>query len=389
MTNMIRTRKLQVNIKIAVTMSSLICHLFKSRNSFVPSDRFSASKEAYVATVLYGSLLFSSAEGTYLGCFDVKKTELSGMIEKVDRNNMTVSMCSDFCGNGAYDKYGLQYGYRCYCGNLTEIFKNNDRAEDQCKNPCPGSPKCGGNQVIAIYNYTSYVGCYSYTPNEIMDFGGKVEYLTPTICSEICHTYKFFGVTQGSKCYCRSVISNTRQRNDDECNELPCQGVPTCGGSGYIAIWDFVNRTQINASTTVPPTTDMSASITVLSTIVSLYSEVFLALSFALGCLVVIGVLGISRRFYGRKFLTMDRPTMSYNETGRTMALRDDSLLHQAPLDNFISDKRPPLKSEYSGVIYSMEKNQFPCVSNRNAFHTDNIEIYEEMKALKIRCMSS
>ncbi|XP_071835425.1 uncharacterized protein [Apostichopus japonicus] len=336
----------------------------------------------FAATVLHGSLLFSS-EGAYLGCFKATKAELSGMMEKVGRNNMTVSMCSDFCGKGAYDNYGLQYGYRCYCGNLTEIVKNNDRAEDQCKNPCAGSPECGGNQVIAIYNYTSYVGCNSYIPNEIMDFGGKVEYLTPTICSEICHTYKFFGVTQGSKCYCRSVISNAQQRNDDECNELPCQGGPTCGGSGYIASWDFVNRTrkdsEINASTTVPPTTDMSTSITILSTIVSLYSEVFLALLFALGCLVVMGVLRISRRFHGRKFLTMDRPTMSYNKTGGTMALRDDSLLHQAPLDDLISDKRPPLTSEYSGVIYNMESNPFPCVSNRNAIHTDNIEIYEEM----------
>ncbi|XP_071835408.1 uncharacterized protein [Apostichopus japonicus] len=338
------------------------------------------------ATVLHGSLFFS-AEGTYLGCFDAKKAELSGMMERVERNNMTASMCSDICGKGAYDKYGLQYGYRCYCGNQTEILESNDRAEGQCNNPCKGAPKCGGNQVIAVYNYTSYVGCYSYAPNESIDFGGKVEYLTPTICREKCNKYKFFGVTQGSKCYCRSVISNTQQTNDDDCNELTCQGGPTCGGSGYIAMWDFVNRTlkdsEINASTTVPPATEMSASTTVPSTTISLCSEddkavvstVFLVLSFALGCLAVIGVSRLSRLYLSRKLVKDVRKLLKVSEFKRKLPSLDNrnynlAQLHACPTA-VPSDSREGVSIDFLSIGDDTERGHFTSELSTNVSEND------------------
>ncbi|PIK52229.1 hypothetical protein BSL78_10891 [Apostichopus japonicus] len=172
------------------------------------------------------------------------------MIEKAHKNNMTVTMCSDICGKDGHGIYGLQYGDRCYCGNQTEQLAQRSVVRGECNTACKGEPMCGGNQVITIYNASTYVGCFNYFPDDTTYFGGKILNLIPKICLDKCRAYRFYGLTQGSRCYCISHIANT-SREDVDCygNGIPCEGAEKCGGSGYIAIWDYKPETVVTDET--------------------------------------------------------------------------------------------------------------------------------------------
>lgn len=93
---------------------------------------------------------------------------------------------------------------------------------------------------------SSFVGCYNYSAEDKMNFGGYLPNLTRETCLEKCQSFSLFGLTGGDRCYCRSHLPNSSSVDRQFCRELPCQGEETCGAEQYVAIWDYSVEVEDN-----------------------------------------------------------------------------------------------------------------------------------------------
>lgn len=90
---------------------------------------------------------------------------------------------------------------------------------------------------------TSYEGPISVIKYE--DVIGKTERkpMTPQVCYEFCRRFdgvKFFGITNGSKCYCEPMFVVATAGNTGGC-KVACEGNPgaMCGGPDFSSIWEM------------------------------------------------------------------------------------------------------------------------------------------------------
>lgn len=65
---------------------------------------------------------------------------------------------------------------------------------------------------------------------------------------ERCQAYPFIGLAEGNKCFCSFESprdgNNSQFLEDHQCVEegITCPGGETCGGYGYVAIWDHIKE---------------------------------------------------------------------------------------------------------------------------------------------------
>ncbi|KAJ8033029.1 Kremen protein 1 [Holothuria leucospilota] len=90
---------------------------------------------------------------SYLGCYN-KNITTKHIGKPSKRNqNMTRSLCAEYCLSQNLLVYGLQFGTYCYCSTNDKEFTRFGRVEAvECNTRCAGGPKCGGNDFIAVYN---------------------------------------------------------------------------------------------------------------------------------------------------------------------------------------------------------------------------------------------
>jgi len=87
----------------------------------------------------------------HVGCkHDVQvknRRTYTDLVEKVDREPMTVEVCWNFCKNvSGAQFFGLERGDQCYC--TTNFNDDKDYADEICDQICEGNPgqMCGGSQ---------------------------------------------------------------------------------------------------------------------------------------------------------------------------------------------------------------------------------------------------
>eukprot|EP01043_Picozoa_sp_COSAG02_P011561 COSAG02_NODE_427_length_22498_cov_11.745212_11_plen_656_part_00 len=96
------------------------------------------------------------AEYSYIGCFvDQEPRDLGGMdsSDHGELANATPQLCADFCRDGHFDFFALQYYSECFCGN--EFGHYGSAPEAECNTACRGddSVMCGGpwrNSVFSV-----------------------------------------------------------------------------------------------------------------------------------------------------------------------------------------------------------------------------------------------
>ena len=78
---------------------------------------------------------------------------------KVDRENMTIENCIQFCKNDGYAFAGVESEDECFCGNNPP--SQNSIPDSECNSKCSGDQTqiCGGHWKISIYSYKT--GYYS------------------------------------------------------------------------------------------------------------------------------------------------------------------------------------------------------------------------------------
>ena len=71
---------------------------------------------------------------------------------KVDRENMTIENCIQFCSNGGYAFAGVESEDECFCGNNPP--SQNSIPDSECDSKCSGDKTqiCGGHWKINIYS---------------------------------------------------------------------------------------------------------------------------------------------------------------------------------------------------------------------------------------------
>jgi hypothetical protein len=93
----------------------------------------------------------------YIGCYaenntaDLYKTtgrDLNGDV--VERANMTIEQCVNYCGSKGFSYAGLQFAKVCFCGETYGKFG----ISDACLMACPGNSKeiCGGFFANSVYS---------------------------------------------------------------------------------------------------------------------------------------------------------------------------------------------------------------------------------------------
>ena len=180
----------------------------------------------------------------YLGCYtDGSPRTLQG--PTVAWNNMSVTVCADYCfsqGSGGYgfQYYGVEYGSQCWCGNditppgslLTP--DTNPSNLTACEERCFGSEPeiCGGAGAMSLYINEAYkapeekpsIGKYqagtcltdrNATGRALQGASMSDDYMTVEKCIKYClGTYNHYaGVEYGIQCWCKFACHLFELRN--------------------------------------------------------------------------------------------------------------------------------------------------------------------------------
>ncbi|KAF7334608.1 hypothetical protein MVEN_02290900 [Mycena venus] len=77
-------------------------------------------------------------------------------IDNTDTNSATA--CLSQCAAFGYTAGGMEYGYQCFCGDVSDVMASNVtlQPESDCNKACPGDPihLCGGGNRIQYYVWT-------------------------------------------------------------------------------------------------------------------------------------------------------------------------------------------------------------------------------------------
>ncbi|XP_053327468.1 kremen protein 2 [Spea bombifrons] len=91
----------------------------------------------------------------YIGCFvdSGSPPALSGA--SATSAKLTVQTCIRFCRRKGYQYAGVEAGYACFCGDLSDVSRLQQRgSSSQCDQACFGRPNelCGGDGRISVYS---------------------------------------------------------------------------------------------------------------------------------------------------------------------------------------------------------------------------------------------
>ncbi|KAJ7212679.1 hypothetical protein GGX14DRAFT_621058 [Mycena pura] len=186
----------------------------------------------------------------------------------IPSDQMTVERCADGCAAAGWTTAGLERGWQCFCGNITQPFPSGWESTSgfECNLPCLGNAQelCGGTldegRFLAYSNLPQVAtappewfqqGCFVDVPTN----GGMhllprapsttipSAEMTVENCISACNNAAGYnasaGVTAGDECWCGDysampgVLAQT-----NSCN-LRCtgDGREVCGGSGSMFIY--------------------------------------------------------------------------------------------------------------------------------------------------------
>lgn len=102
----------------------------------------------------------ASGGRTYVssGCInDNANNRALNAVSYVDKNNMTVESCANFCGASSYKYFSVEYAQECYCGNVLSADAAANQAQPGCNFLCSGSRAeyCGGSSKANLYVFNS------------------------------------------------------------------------------------------------------------------------------------------------------------------------------------------------------------------------------------------
>ncbi|XP_063446959.1 xylosyltransferase oxt-like [Mytilus trossulus] len=124
---------------------------------------------------------------TYIGCFQDGPTRLFPVGPYTKWNNeMSTSICFDYCSSKNYKYFATEYGSQCFCGNGEKLNSSQYpyKKKTDCNMACIGNAKqiCGGNWRASVYriNHNGQNGSTTYhTPTsqkQITSDKGTCEY---------------------------------------------------------------------------------------------------------------------------------------------------------------------------------------------------------------------
>ncbi|KAK0449009.1 uncharacterized protein EV420DRAFT_787296 [Desarmillaria tabescens] len=199
---------------------------------------------------------------TSLGCYtDTQGTRTLSLSTYTSTDNMTVSNCINFCGDGGFIYAGVEYSQECYCGNNIESGDTNATATD-CNMACTGNTLqlCGGPSRLNLFwsgatppppptivpsvgNWTS-LGCYSdNVDGRALTVGMDVTDVTIETCTSACFSsgYQFAGTEYSAQCFCgSSIVNGGAPTASDECT-MTCAGNSSqfCGGPNRLNVYNY------------------------------------------------------------------------------------------------------------------------------------------------------
>ncbi|PAA85599.1 hypothetical protein BOX15_Mlig003972g1 [Macrostomum lignano] len=196
----------------------------------------------------------------YQGCFpEAPYAQVAPLKDKVDNSSkMTADVCAEQCALNDYAYFGLQRGSECWCGNWIKAPK---LLPSFCKTICTGSSAetCGGKGYVQIYKGVRtaslmipapMVGCFvdDGSNNILVTQAATDVSMNQRFCARICnkqYTASFFGLLNGTKCYCgNEIVKEDYLTNKRYCN-LNCPGnrKEKCGGEiGMLAFEIFFSE---------------------------------------------------------------------------------------------------------------------------------------------------
>lgn len=98
----------------------------------------------------------------YMGCsFDNSVPRPLAGASYTDLTALTIESCTAYCKSKGYFYAGMEFASQCYCaGSLTQPIQSPLNCSQQNYMTCPGNnfEYCGGQQLMQIWNDTSYTG---------------------------------------------------------------------------------------------------------------------------------------------------------------------------------------------------------------------------------------
>jgi hypothetical protein len=174
----------------------------------------------------------------YVGCFvDQATRDLNGKF--FQGGVITSNFCRTYCAGFTY--FAMQDGAQCLCGNYVGAYGQAPNTD--CSQPCQGNTGeiCGAawrnsvykvqNTKPALANPVNYIGCYQDQATRDLngEFTGSVT--SGAACRSICRGFTYFGLQDGSQCFCGNRLGLYGQASWKDCS-MQCQGNADeiCGG---------------------------------------------------------------------------------------------------------------------------------------------------------------
>ncbi|KAK7751400.1 hypothetical protein SLS62_006656 [Diatrype stigma] len=185
----------------------------------------------------------------YLGCYVDNGAPHPLPSAIVSRTDMTGARCAQNCAGYRY--FGTEYGQECYCGDAAPASATRV-SDSECSLPCAGNDDelCGAGQRLTVYERPrnpptvadfAYYGCHGDSTARRALRGPQANRpdMTLETCAALCAQYAWFGVEDGSQCFCgASLDPGSAAVPDGECN-APCGGnsLELCGAANRLSVY--------------------------------------------------------------------------------------------------------------------------------------------------------
>ncbi|KAJ7122651.1 galactose oxidase [Mycena crocata] len=117
---------------------------------------------------------------SYQGCLAEPADARVFSWEIDNMNNNSATGCLNQCAAFGYTAGGMEFGFQCYCGDLSDVTASGVslQPENECNLPCSGDPihLCGGGNRIQYYAWTGPAHVW-HTP----DITGRYEFFVPGV----------------------------------------------------------------------------------------------------------------------------------------------------------------------------------------------------------------
>ncbi|KAH7320609.1 WSC domain-containing protein, partial [Stachybotrys elegans] len=190
---------------------------------------------------------------TYQSCYTDSSTRtLPGA--NLMSASMTLQVCADFCLAGGWLYMGVENANECWCANgpLSDSLLADPAT---CDIACAADPAsvCGGGWRLSVWKREAPIAAIQQVPGWSFDSCYTDDWertlavtepasstaMTPAACAALCTGYRFFGVENGSECYCGDNIDPARLAADQTTCSIPCTGQANfvCGGGWRLSVY--------------------------------------------------------------------------------------------------------------------------------------------------------